>query len=349
MKKNTLLIYSLCLLAVMVLSCNNDDKVETYDINSTSLLVVENQKGLRNQQIPLLLKGNNDEDYTSLATFYINGNPIDGNLFSSSSEGVFEVYAAYNLAGAMTNTETQTVEIFKPKRKVLIEDFTGNWCGSCPTMVTFVKEAMDLTDHIAVVSIHGNSLISSVDPLTIDEGTFLKDYFEVPWYPWGIINRTEVWNTSDISIQIIASAGINTDVSIGIKSEIIGDNLTVEVSIISEENMSNNKLVIFLLEDGILLDQVNYHNSNVNSPWYQMGNPIPNFQHDHVLRMSLTDPLGDSLLEVEALTIQNQNFSVTLPSQFNKANLSLVAMVVTNSNIAINAQFAHVNELKEFQ
>jgi thiol-disulfide isomerase/thioredoxin len=342
-------IYGLYVLSILILSCSKDKKVETYEINDTSFLVLETEKGLRNQELSLMLTGANEEDFTDLATFFVNENPIDGNTFSSSSEGMFEVYAQYNLAGTATSTPIQIIEIFKPKRKVLIEDYTGTWCGNCPRMTTFVHEAMEMTDHVAVISIHGNSISSGVDPLTIDEGMFLKNHFEVPGYPWGIINRGEVWDENDISNQINLYAGIDVDISIGIKSELVGDNLAVDVSVISENNLTNNKLVVFLLEDGIIEDQANYYAADATSPWYQMGNPIVDFEHNDVLRMSLTDPIGDAISNIVAFEVFSSNYSISIPSEYNLSNLKIAVIVVSQDNTAINAQIASINETKYFE
>ena len=342
-------IYGLFAVSILMLSCNKDKEIEIYEINDASFLVLETEKGLRNQELSLMLKGSNEEDYTELATFYVNENPIDGNTFSSSSEGMFEVYAQYNLAGIQASTPIQTIEIFQPKRKLLIEDYTGTWCGWCPRMATFVHEAMDITDHIAVISIHGNSIVSGVDPLTIDEGMFLKNHFEVPYYPWGMLNRGEVWDQSDISNQINLYAGSDGDTSIGIKSELVSDILAVEVSIISENNLANKKLVVFLLEDGILKDQANYFDTDSSSPWYQMGNPIVDFEHNDVLRMSLTNPLGDAIANTAAFDVFSSSYSVTIPSEFNASNLKIAVIVVNQDDTAVNAQIASINDTKGFE
>ncbi|MFT4847677.1 MAG: thiol-disulfide isomerase/thioredoxin [Sediminicola sp.] len=342
-------IYGLYVLSILILSCNKDIEIETYEIDEVPFLVIETERGLRNQELPFMLKGENEEDYTDLATFYVNENAINGNIFSSPSEGIFEVYAQYNLAGASASTPIQTIEVFQPKRKVLIEDYTGTWCGYCPRMTTFVHEAMGITDHVAVISIHGNSVVSGTDPLTIDEGMFLKNHFEVPGYPWGIINRGEVWDENDISNQINLYAGIDVDTSIGIKSELIDDNLVVEVSIISENNLTNKKIVVFLLEDEILKDQASYYDTDASSPWYQMGNPIIDFEHNDVLRMSLTNPLGDAIASTAAFNVFTSNYSVTIPTEFNLSNLKIAVIVVNEDNTAVNTQIASINEVKVFE
>lgn len=349
MKKKNISAYYFYVLILLFISCNKSSDPEVYEINDSSFLVLESTKGLRNQEIVFELIGTNDEDFTSLATFLINDIPINGNSFSSAITGIFDVKAQYNLAGTMTNTPSQTFEIFIPKRKVLIEDYTGTWCVFCPRMTTFVEEAMELTEYVSVVSIHGNSIYTSTDPFTIDEGMFLKDFFEVPGYPWGIINRDEVWDESDIVPQIIASAGIDADVSIGISSRSVGTNVTIDVKVISESLMDSSKLVVFLLEDGILYDQANAYDDDPLSPWFEMGDPIVDFQHDQVLIRSLTDPLGDAIPVTAALNEIGFSYTATLLSSHNMANLSLVVMVVEQDNTVRNSQFSRVGENKAFE
>jgi thiol-disulfide isomerase/thioredoxin len=349
MKNHSSLFAFLICLSFGVLSCSSDEETFDSTITQPALLVLNIQKALRNQEIIFSLQSADNEVYTDIATFYVNGNPITGNTFSAAAEGVFEISARYSLAGVETNTETQEIEVFIPKRKVLLEDFTGTWCGFCPRMTTLVKEAQTLTEHLAVVSIHGNSINTGVDPLTIEEGMFLKNYFEVVGYPTGLINRTEFWNQNNIAPQIEATAGEETNISIAINSKLIGQELSIDISIISENTIENKKLVLFLLEDGILEDQDSYYNEDSSSPWYQMGDPIPDFVHDHVLRMAISKPLGDTIMITKAFELYSKNIRLNIPIQFNSNQLSIVAIVVNGDETVNNAQFAHINQRKPFE
>src|SRR5690606_31006157 len=67
----------------------------------------------------------------------------------------FEVYAVYE--GEESNTAT--FEVFIPKRKVVLEDYTGDWCGWCPRALLVVDEVQQVTDDVVVLSIHVNDVM----------------------------------------------------------------------------------------------------------------------------------------------------------------------------------------------
>ena len=101
------------------------------------------------------------------------------------------------------------------------------------------------------------------------------------------------------------------------------------------QTMSGSKLVIFLLENGLVLNQANYY------PEYYGGqNPVPNFIHNHVLRHSFTNVLGDVIPAGEAVANNTYRTKIdyTVPSGDvgNPNNLEIVAMLVASDNSIIN-------------
>jgi len=111
-------------------SCNGDDSPNQVQVNTSFLSKSEN-KGLRNQEISFFdMFGAIDN--TTIATFYVNDEPIEGNKFSSSTAGMFKVYSQYNVDGMTTISQVDSFEVYIPRKKALIEGFTGTWCGNCP-------------------------------------------------------------------------------------------------------------------------------------------------------------------------------------------------------------------------
>ena len=146
-------------------------------------------------------------------------------------------------------------------------------------------------------------------------------------------------------------AGVETDLAIAILSKLDGDILTVQTDVVYENGSVNgDKLVVYLLESGVIHEQTNYYNTDVTSPYYQLGNPIPNFVHNEALRLSLTEVLGDNISATAELEEFTKVFSVAIPDAVvDVANLSLVAMVVSADNSARNAQFADIDEDKAYE
>ena len=108
--------------------------------------------------------------------------------------------------------------------------------------------------------------------------------------------------------------------------------------------MLDRKLVVYITEDGLLRDQTNYYNEDATSPYFELGNPMIDFEQKHVLRATLTDAVGDPIPTTEALTDYTVNFIYTVPSDMVVAELGVVVMVVKTDNTALNTQYVHVGE-----
>ncbi|NQX86357.1 MAG: Omp28-related outer membrane protein [Flavobacteriaceae bacterium] len=303
---------------------------------------------LRNQEIPFTIIDSNGEDLTELATFYVDGVAIDGNVFTSDVIGDFEVYGVYTQDGVETITNTEDFSVIIPKRKIVIEDYTGTWCGWCPRVAGAIMSLKEETDDIAIIAIHETATPS--DPMHFDQVQVLKDAYDIGGFPAGKINRTEDWVSPYSNSDITGIAGQDTNLALSINSEIDGSELVVQVNVVSEEAIeATDKLVVYLLEDGIVYPQANYLNNDASSQFYGLGDPIPDFVHDEVLRDALSAVLGDQISATEALTEYISSYTFELPSDYVVDNLLLVAMVVDENNTAKNAQVAHVNENKPYE
>jgi len=324
----------------------------TYNVitaSSDNTLIVSNAKVLRNQEMTFSLVDNQGDDISSTATFYVDGSAISGNTYSSGSVGIFEVYAEYDVAGTPTQTDQLSFEVYIPKRKVVLEDYTGAWCGYCPAVAAAAESAHDVTDDIAIVAIHETSF-TFPDPMHFDEVQTLKDAFGVDGLPDARINRTTDWSDPYPTASIISMAGEDTNVAIAINSQLSGLDLTVSVKVISEVELAgSDKLVVYLLEEGIIYDQINYYDNDPTSPYYQLGNPIPNFVHNEVLRLSLTSVLGDNVSSTAALTEYTRSFTTSILPEYNTSNLHIVVMLVSEDNSARNAQFSDIGEDKNYE
>ena len=67
-------------------------------------------------------------------------------------------------------------------KKVLIEEFTGSWCGYCPSGAEILE---DLVDSLNVIGV----AIHSGDYMTIEHGGFLEESYPSSGYPSGMVDR----------------------------------------------------------------------------------------------------------------------------------------------------------------
>jgi thiol-disulfide isomerase/thioredoxin len=336
---------------LLLLSCSKTEENVPLTAPQGQITVekIVRSASLRDQIIPFSVINSNGDDVTSIVTFYVDGQEIIGNTFSSPTIGDFEVYGKYTEGGVEITTNTVSFSVIIPKRKIVLEDYTGTWCGYCPSVSAAVEEAHSITNDIAVVAIH-ETANSNPDPMHFEEVQALQDEFGVTGLPAARINRTTVWASPFSTSDIPSIAGVDTDLAIGIVSKVSGNTLTVKVDLVYENgSVSGDKLVVYLTESGIIHSQTNYYNTDPTSPFYQLGNPIPNFVHNEALRKSLTHILGDNISATTALIEFSKTFTITLPAEYIVSNLSLVAMVVSEDNTARNAQFANVGEDKSYE
>lgn len=327
-----------------------------FNVVTERFLVIDNSKALRNQTVEFKLLNPDGTDTTDEAQFYVNNNLIEGAAFSSDEAGVYSVYAVYD--NGVSQTEESTFEVFIPKRKIVYEDYTGAWCGWCVRVTNAVKLLKEQSDDVVIVAIHNN------DIMAFPGESQLASQFDVSGYPTAKINRTLTAPTPEDGAESIdlalTYAGEETDLSIAINSNLNGDNLNVEVKLISENPIpSTHKLVVYVYQNGLIFPQTNYYVNTPGSPYYQMGNPIPDFVHDDVLEASLTSNVfGESVPATDAYETYSRTFSALNLSQFaetespntyDPTRFGVAVYVVDENNNALNAQHVRAGQSINFE
>ena len=304
---------------------------------------------LINQEIPFKVITEEGTDITDVATFYVNGQQISGSVFSSPVVGDFQVYAEYEANGVLNITNTESFSVIIPKQKIIVEDYTGTWCGFCPRVTAAIHDLEQATNDIAVVAIH-ETAPSYPDPMHFPQVQILKNAFDVQGFPAARINRSQEWAAPHPVSDVTAIAGLDTDLAISINSEVVGSQLQVQVNVVYEQNSEvGDKLVVYLIEDGIVYGQINYYNSDPTSPYYQMGDEISDFVHNDALRHSFTGVLGDPIPDTPALNEYIASYNFNIPADYVIDNLEIVAMVVDANNNGKNGQYAKVGQLEPYE
>ena len=233
------------------------------------------------------------------------------------------------------------------RQRVLIEDYTGTWCGFCTRVTQGIDNVQLETDHAVIVAVHnGNDPYHfvGVEPL---RALILPDTPLFP-LPTARLNRTIVWQwpESDNVQQVIDLTGANCGLGLAMTSTVSGGNINLDVKIKFAQDYGNLKLVVYALEDRLIYNQTNY-----TSTYYGGVTPILSYEHNHVLRAALTNILGDALAgDTTTGSTVVKNFSISVPSNVaNTANLSFVAFVVDANNKAINVRSAYANDSQEFE
>ncbi len=330
---------------IVTLSCSRTESF-FYEVVEPEIVtgLVVHSSYLRNQEITFEVFDAEGNNLTLESSFIVDGVAIAGNQISYPEIGTHQVYAEYSLNSAIYNSDTRTFSVVIPKTKVVLEDYTGTWCGYCPNVSHAIEEIRMITDDISVVAIHYG------DEMTISPGLDLINEFNITGYPTARINRTVDWSYPYGSSQIESLIETDNSIAISIDSHMIDMSmLQVQLRVVSEEDLSDHKIITYLVEDNLIYDQTNYYNYDENSYFFGMGNPIVDFVHNDVLRHSFTDALGNPMENpTPALNDTFFNYSFEIDSGYTLANLGIVVMIVNQNNTAINSQFSEINYFQDF-
>ncbi|APD07348.1 hypothetical protein UJ101_01841 [Flavobacteriaceae bacterium UJ101] len=308
------------------------------------------------------IQSDKNEDITSLSTIYINGSEITGNTYKPTEEGSYEVYAKYE--NFTSNTITVSAQLATFIKNALIEDFTGTWCGWCPRISYAIEQVKSRSNKVISVAIHryqsSNPSSRGYDPFTYNT----RDYPNAPSsYPTGRLDRGRTWSSPQPSYlnQVLELTGDRNNLGLAILDTSLSGNqisFKVKVGIGKAKDPYNNNfkdyrkfgLVVYLMEDDLIYDQVNY------TGYYGGGSVISNFEHDDVLRSSLTHMQGDDISANQRTegSVYTRSFNVQVPSNIkDRSKLKVVAFIVGSStgyaNSVLNAQSVKIGENRDFQ
>lgn len=230
------------------------------------------------------------------------------------------------------------------KKRVLIEDYTGTWCGNC-TRVSHAIELVKLeSDKVVTVAIHNGN-----DPYHFAGIGPLKDLI-LPNSPLALpvsrLNRMNVWTfpeTSNIHEAIDLTSN-NTTVGLAMTSTLNAGVIDLTVDMKFLDNYSDLKLVVYVLENGLVYTQRNYTTYYGGLPY------LTDYVHNHVVRSTATNILGDAVTGTNTGETVSKTFSIPVPTNVaNASNISFAAFLVGADNKAINARESHINESQTFE
>jgi thiol-disulfide isomerase/thioredoxin len=219
-------------------------------------------------------------------TIYFQGEKISGDKIASSTPSVTSVYAMYN----DVKSDEALLEVVEDKdlkfeKNILLEQYTGTWCGWCPRAINQISTIQKTDKKIIHVALHLN------DEMTYSLNMSLFQSFGFTGIPTIHADRDIVWNGDASSINRLHSPS-----RIGISLEVTGDKALISANVkikFGYDFTENIKLSVYLLHDSLIANQTNYYNTDSSSPYYNLGSPMVNFVHRNVMKKSGTDMFGD--------------------------------------------------------
>lgn len=350
------------IIIALISSCYRDTG-EFFRTTSITLSA-DNEEKRPGQTINLTIDTDSGLDVTSKSTFYIKEIiPTPTQILVSTNPTVtratiskYKVYAKYLDVNSQKEYVSNEIEInFDNKKsfrkRVLIEDYTGAWCVNCPTVSHAIELLKD--KDVVPVAIHRGDNPASYDPYHFAGADPLEALVEIAnQYPTAKLNRITDWNypqhtQTNLNKAIALTTGTPVRVGLAMNSTITGSTINLDVKVKFFDDFSTSfRLVVYALENDLIYPQKN------STSFYGGLSVIPNFQHDHVLRASFTNILGDAIPASVTFydNVYSKNFSVTIPVNISNASkIEFVAFVIGPDNKALNVRNSKVAVTQDFE
>jgi thiol-disulfide isomerase/thioredoxin len=291
---------------------------------------------------------------------------LTDSIFTSTSVGTHTITATVGL-----NYGTATLVVVNPSstsaftKKLLIEDFSGTWCGFCPRMGYELDQYTATQPKAAWITVHG--YVGSGDPFVYQYESNLETVYNITGFPTGIVDGYLTWDENNSTLNNEYSK--YTPLGLSVQSSTSGKTITGTVQVKFSINLIRPlKIVVALVENGLTYNQDNYYSATGGQTPYLYGgaDPIVNFTEKNVLRSTSTNYLGDSI----PVTAETSGNIYSLPFSFSTsgvtgdgasftvvpANCKIVAYVVdgtgtfngNNTLGVINVQQAAVGNTQPF-
>ena len=252
------------------------------------------------------------------------------------------------------NSQSEEVQglYFIPKRKVVLEEGTGTWCGWCPRGAVALERLQEkYPDQFIGIAVHNG------DVMTVPE---YDSEIGFSGYPNCHVDRTilragispdagEVYMQDRLHPDNTPLLGVSQKLSYDEASRTVDIEVTVRPAL---PLSGDHRVSIVILEDGINetspeYEQSNFYASGAQGPmggYELLANPVPAFQmtYDHVARAvvggvrGLAGSLPDDMTYAEEY---NYTTTYTVPGEYDVRNMYVVALVLdANSEVILNAE-----------
>lgn len=216
----------------------------------------------------LTLKTADGADVTAQGSFYANGEPIEGNRFSSSKSALVPVTvtAKFNGLDVKNSVSILASNSVSFTNRVLLEDVTKTNCKYCPLIINLIEELRKDTDpRVVPFSIHNfqsDIYTGYYSESTRTQADAFYDFMavanksEAP-APLAYANRnTTKLQQDNVKAEDLRVMALNgpQDVALTLESSLEGSTLSVKTTVGSKKNFSG-KIVVVLVESGIYANQ----------------------------------------------------------------------------------------------
>jgi len=251
-------------------------------------------------------------------------------------------------------------------QKVLIEEFTGAWCGYCP-WGSYYFDKLDSTYPGKVIgtAIHVGDIMEAQELVVGGSTNVLDQMFNQYGYPGGIVNRNDPDPTNippnDWAAQVPGLIGQSPKCGLAIDAlSINGNSLSLYVHAGFRTDVSGEyRLHVYMVEATVKHStdpdyaQHNYMSQTGTNPdptsiFYNMPPTMPDWTHKNVLRKVIT-PVGEGEVIPAADMKQGKELKIGYTvdlTGFNYSNCFIVAFVDKYATTAQGHRIMNVQKVK---
>ncbi|MCF8253540.1 MAG: Omp28-related outer membrane protein [Bacteroidia bacterium] len=254
------------------------------------------------------------------------------------------------------NTTTTTGNEFETlpsafTKKVLLEEYTGEWCVNCPDGAKYVHDILTkYPTQMIPVGVHQGDWLEFAQL-----GVLSTHLGGIGGYPRASINRTPATNTtngqdglvvysrgnweSNVARQIDVNAPTG-DLGLALESTITEGKLNVKVHVgYKETNMNDTRLTVYILENKITAIK-------------QIGATTSPYIHEHTLRKVASSGLGDKI-DLKTGNYKMVEFKDIDISSYQSSEVEVVAFInevgsSSNKHKVLNVQAVKAGETKKY-
>jgi len=229
------------------------------------------------------------------------------------------------------------------KRIALIEDFTGHRCPNCPKAAVETQKLQALYGNsVILMAIHAGHQSNPAPGFTTDYrtpfGTEINDYFQIPSYPKGMVNRVEydggrIMDHGEWEAKVIEVIDDEPLVNVRFESIYVHESDSCRVRIAVNTNFVGNtkiesKLCAFITESGMVSAQIDGSTT------------VEDYVHNHVLRTAFNES-GTWGIDLEGIGAETNTFNVTLKPWWVPDNCEIVIYVYDAQTMEILQAATH--------
>ena len=268
------------------------------------------------------------------------------------------------------DNDTLAVDVFvvlgrSGEKRVLVEEFTGAWCGWCPDGGLQMAAIEAQLEKAVLVAIHAGG----TDSMIVPEGAVIAAAFK-PSYPQAMVDRTQFPGLATVPFSRSNNAWLNramqqlqtpTPVSLRVNTSFAPGSRTlgVDVTVAFDDFLmpGDHRLHVVVVEDRVTgsgrgYDQSNYYSGNTsypNHPYFGETNPMKDFVHRHVARIYPTGDWGEAIPEgIPAGSEHSRSFTLSLPGHVREQEVTVVAFVSNHNADLSRREVLNVNSAQLF-